>query len=87
MLIANIEPVYAPKGIGVKLGVTIVFYDMKAQNVVVDYFLFNENMSYVDHRKLEISDPNILNNWGTDDTIIAQAVADIQGYTIISFEP
>jgi hypothetical protein len=86
MLIANIEPVQAPKGIGVKLGTTITFYDMKAKNVMVDYFLFNESMSYVDHRVLEITDPTVLENWGTDDTIIAQAVADIQGYTITSFE-
>jgi len=86
MLIANIEPVQTPKGIGTKLATTIVFYDMKAQNVIVDYFILNEAGSYVDHRKLDISDTNILSNWGTDDTIIAQAVADIQGYTIISFE-
>tara|TARA_R110000868_G_scaffold218215_4_gene468427 strand:+ start:294 stop:554 length:261 start_codon:yes stop_codon:yes gene_type:complete len=86
MLIANIEPVQAPKGVGTKLSTAIVYYDMQAQHVIVDYFILNEAGSYVDHQKLEITDQNILSNWGTDDTIIAQAVADFQGYTIISFE-
>ena len=86
MLIANIEPVQAPKGIGTKLGATIIFYDMVAKNVTVDYFIFNEGGSYVDHRKLDIVDSNVLNNWGTDDTVIIQAIADLQGYTIILFE-
>ena len=68
--------------IATRLMTAICFYDMKAQrcNLVFKVANDEDGAYYVETWKVP---PSVLENWGTDDTIIIQALADDKGFTII----
>ena len=64
-----------------KVGARILIYDLDSSRCEVYFKLFNEDGGayYVETWTPPLS---VLENWGTDDTIIFQAIADYKGFTL-----
>lgn len=85
MLIANTEPIQYFNETAVQVGATVMAYDMVAQNCTLYYVLLDSNESVIYNDKWEVTPTSVLEQWGTDDTILLQALANDKGYIITSF--
>ena len=85
MLATNIEPVLFEGEIATQLLTRVTFYDMMAQRCSLYFKAVNDSKGAYYTETWEVP-PSVLANWGTDDTILVQALADDKGFTIISFE-
>lgn len=64
-----------------KVGARILIYDLDSSRCEVYFKLFNEDGGAY-HIETWIPSPSILQNWGTDDIVIFQAIADYKGFTL-----
>jgi len=85
MLIANIEPVQYFNQTATKLTCYVTYYDMKAMNCTLYWNLLNSGESMIFNDIWHLP-PEVLQNWGSDDTYLLQALADKMEFTITSFE-
>lgn len=85
MLIANVEPIQYFNETAVQLGGNIMFYDMKAQNCTMQWYLFDSGPSVIFTAVWNIP-ADVLSGWGNDDTYLLQALANEKEYIITSFE-
>lgn len=87
MLTATIEPILFEGKIADHFSARLTFYDLLANKCE----LFVKVISYIEEAGAYYTETwnvpeSVLQNWGTDDTILLQAYADEKGFTIISFE-
>ena len=85
MLVANIEPVQYFNETAVQVGAAVMSYDMVAQNCTLYWALFNGDGSVIYNDKWDVTPISVLESWGTDDSILLQALADEKGFVITSF--
>ena len=64
--------------------VSIARYDLKGTDCVARFDLLDSTGTYVYGETLSIA-TNILSGWGTDDTVIPQAIATAKGLTITGY--
>ena len=64
-----------------KVGARISLYDLDSNRCEIYFKLFNEDGG-VYYVETWLPSPSILQNWGTDDTVIFQAIADYKGFTL-----
>jgi hypothetical protein len=64
-----------------KVGARIVNYDLDSHRCIVHFKLISDIVGtyYIENWDVPTS---ILENWGTDDNIIFQAIADYKGFTL-----
>jgi hypothetical protein len=75
------EPSLVEGNIIEKVGARVLLYDLDSQRCEILFKLFNsEGMVFC----MEMWDvpPTALENWGYDDTVIFQAIADYKGFTL-----
>ena len=64
-----------------RVGARITLYDLDSNRCEIYFKLFNEdNGAY--YAETWSPPTNILQNWGTDDAVIFQAIADYKGFTL-----
>jgi len=85
MLTVQINPVQIMNQQGTQLSTYIIHYDLDAQNCTAFWMLkdSNGNRLYEGNYNVPV---DVLINWGSDDNVIIQAVADGLGFTIINPE-
>lgn len=85
MLIAHTEPLLYQDKIATKLLARVTFYDLRARRGEMFIKVSNETDGsyYTEYWSIPQS---VLENWGTDDTILLQAFANEKGFIITSFE-
>jgi len=63
------------------VGARIQTYDLDSRRCEILFKLFDEDyMSF--HSEVWNPDESVLQNWGIDDTVIFQAIADYKGFTL-----
>jgi hypothetical protein len=81
-LTAQIEPVFIFSETGTTLCCDITQYDLLGVNCQAQWWLLDDNGYRIHWETIFIPQDRII-NWGTDDSIIIQAIADIKGFVII----
>lgn len=83
MLTVQINPVQIMNQQGTQLSAYIIHYDLESQNCTAFWMLndVNNNRLYEGNYNIPA---DVLTNWGSDDNVIIQAVADGLGFTIIT---
>lgn len=85
MLSASISPtVFEGKTI-TKLFVRIDYYDLKSRFCHAFYKAYNDNDGAYFVGRWQVPE-NVVQNWGSDDSVIIQALADDKNLTIISID-
>ena len=64
-----------------RVGARIFNYDLDSNRCEVYFALMNNDIGGYYSETWDIPS-SVLNNWGTDDTIIFQAIADYKGFTL-----
>ena len=64
--------------------VSIARYDLKGTDCVARFDLLDSTGTYVYGETMSIP-TNVLQSWGTDDTVIPQAIASAKGLTITGY--
>jgi hypothetical protein len=82
MLTTNIEPILFEGKIATRLLTRIDFYDMQAQRCNLFFKVANDRDGAYYIETWDVP-PSVLENWGTDDAVIVQALAENKGFTII----
>lgn len=82
-LTAQIEPVIIFNESGTILCCDIIHYDLVQTSCEVNWWLLNENESQIYSARWFVP-TDTLANWGEDDTIIINALAEALGFTIIA---
>lgn len=59
----------------------VMIYDLDSQRCEVHFKLFDENFM-VFHLETWNVPPQFLENWGIDDTVIFEAIANYKGFTL-----
>jgi len=82
MLTTHIEPILFEGKIATQLLTRIDFYDMQSQRCNLFFKVSNseDGAYYIETWEVPQS---VLVNWGTDDNVIVQALAENKGFTII----
>ena len=82
MLRTNIEPILYEGKIATQIATRVDMYDMQAQRCILFFKLTNDTDGayFVDTWQVP---PSVLADWGVDDTVLVQALADEKGFTII----
>jgi len=81
-LTANIEPVQIISQTGVKLSCYVINYDLQSQSCDLYWWLSDDNGNNIYSGNYSVP-PDVLANWGHDDTIIIHALANDKGFIII----
>lgn len=86
MVVANIEPITYNEFIINKIMFEVVYYDLNGSACTLRYKLIDNNgwAQYVDIWNVEPFE--IIQNWGSDDSVILDAFANTHGYVITSIE-
>lgn len=79
----QIEPVIIFQETGTTLCCEVLHYDLAQTNCEVNWWLLNSNGSLI-HNERWFVPQTVLEQWGQDDTIIIQALADEKNFTIIN---
>lgn len=83
-LIASITPVSILNRQASYVRVSILRYDLQATECLVRYDLLDSTTAFVFSETYKLA-PSVLQNWGTDDKVIVQAVASDKGLTITGY--
>ena len=83
MLTTNIEPIQFEGKTATRIVTRVDFYDMQAQRCNLFFKATNDEDGayYIETWQVPES---VLENWGTDDMVLVQALADDKGFTIIN---
>ena len=82
MLITYIEPILFYGKIANQISTRVNYYDMKSKRCYIYLKVSNETDGVYYTETWEVPE-EILINWGTDDMVIVQALANDKGFTII----
>ena len=82
-LIANIEPVSFFNETATQLGCYVSFYDLNASNCILYWWLYDENQSVISNANWDVPF-SVIEQWGTDDTVLIESLAAEKGFTITS---
>lgn len=85
MLRANIESILYEGKTATQVGARVSSYDMKGRNCELVYKMINEEDGAYYIGTWKVTPTSVLESWGTDDTVLIQALADDKGFTITSF--
>ena len=83
-LLASIQPLSILNKTANYMRVSIVRYDLKATDCLARFDLLDSTGVNIYGETISIPS-NILSNWGTDDTVIPQAIATLKGLTITGY--
>ena len=82
MLRSNIEPVLFKDKIATLILARVDFYDLQGQRCILFFKAANNEDGAYYTETWEVPSTT-LENWGTDDTILLQALADEKGFVLI----
>ena len=82
-LSANITPVQIVNQTANILSTYITSYGLNSTNCEAYWWLTNESGAVIYEGKWDVPQ-EVLSTWGTDDTVIIDALAEAKGFTIIS---
>ena len=83
-LLVSIQPSSILNKTANYMRVSVVRYDLKATDCLVRFDLLDSTGVNIYGETISIPS-NILSNWGTDDTVIPQAIATLKGLTITGY--
>jgi hypothetical protein len=83
-LLVSIQPTSIMNKTANHMRVSIARYDLKGTDCVARFDLLDSSGVYVYGETLSIA-TNVLSGWGTDDTVIPQAIASAKGLTITGY--
>ena len=83
-LLVSIQPSSILNKTANYMRVSIVRYDLKATDCLARFDLLDSTGVNIYGETISIPS-NILSNWGTDDTVIPQAIATLKGLTITGY--
>jgi len=83
-LLVSIQPLSILNKTANYMRVSIVRYDLKATDCLARFDLLDSTGVNIYGETISIPS-NILSNWGTDDTVIPQAIATLKGLTITGY--
>jgi len=81
-LTVQIQPVQILTKTATKLSAYVINYDLESQICVIYWWLSDENNNRLYESNYNVP-PDIIQNWGHDDSIIIQSLANDNGFTII----
>ena len=82
-LTANITPVQIVNQTANILSTYVINYGLNSTNCETYWWLTNESGAVIYEGKWDVPQ-EVLATWGTDDTVIIDALAEAKGFTIIS---
>jgi hypothetical protein len=82
-LSANITPVQIVNQTANILSTYVINYGLNSTNCETYWWLTNESGAVIYEGKWDVPQ-EVLATWGTDDTVIIDALAEAKGFTIIS---
>jgi hypothetical protein len=83
-LLVSIQPSSILNKTANYMRVSVVRYDLKATDCLARFDLLDSTGVNIYGETISIPS-NILSNWGTDDTVIPQAIATLKGLTITGY--
>ena len=83
-LLVSIQPTNILDKTANYMRVSIARYDLKGTDCVARFDLLDSTGAYVYGETMSIPS-SVLQSWGTDDTIIPQAIASAKGLTITGY--
>jgi len=82
MLTANIQPVTVVNATATQLGAYIINYDLLSQNCLTYWCLLDQSGNNIWNSNFRVP-PEVLADWGSNDLVILQSIADANGFVII----